>query len=510
MTATLTLVVPVTDQRGDAALRTLGSVLMQDREDWRLVLVGPDEDTTEDSPDLPASADPRVLRLPGVVGGPAGWTAGALQVGLDAAQDGYVGVLAEGDTLEPGALAAVSVLLPGADVLYTDEQWPSPDASGIHRKPDFLPHYLASYPYWGRLCLIETGLARAVGGFRDGYAGAEEWDLALRVAEQAARVVHAPVVAVTRAAPPAWDEAVADAELRAGTDRVRRSGRPGRVERTSTPHGLRTWWEVDEPPLVSLVVPTAGGRREVRGEEVVLVEHCLRTLVERTTAGRWEVVLVTSEHTPADVLDRCRSIVGDRLVVAPVAGAFNFSTSVNEGARVARGDLLLLLNDDTEVVEPRWLERMVSVAADPSVGAVGAKLLFEDGTLQHVGVGFDDSGAPIHLLGSEADDAGRHGGKTLDVDFSAVTGACLLTPADLFRAVGGFSEALPLNFNDVDYCLKVRAAGRAVVCTPSAVLFHFESSTRGHASTAAEYALIDRWWGLRRRMDPHVEFRSGL
>jgi hypothetical protein len=501
VTALLTLLVPVQDPDGSAARRTRDAVLRQDFADWQLILVGPPGSGAPEAED-----DPRVRH----VVAPGDGVAAALDAGLAVTDGGHVGVLAEGDELEPGALAAAATLLPGSDVVYTDEQWPSTDGSGIDRKPDFLPHYLASYPYIGRLCLVAADLVREVGGFRPGFAGAEEWDLALRVAERTDRIAHAPVVAVTRLAAPAEDDATLAAGLRAVEDRVRRSGRAGIAERTSTPRGVRTWWDVAEPPLVSVIIPTAGGRRQVRGTEVVLVEHCLRSLVDRTTGGRWEIVLATSEHTPPEVLRRCEEIVGDRLVLAPVAGSFNFSTSVNEGARAARGSMLLLLNDDTEVVEPRWLERMVSVATDPAVGAVGAKLLFEDGTLQHVGVSFDDSGAPIHVLGSEPDDAGRHGGKTLDIDYTAVTGACLLTPADLFAEVGGFSTDLPLNFNDVDYCLKVRAAGRTVLCTPAAVLYHFESSTRGHASTAAEYALMERRWGLRRRMDPHVQYRSNF
>lgn len=498
MTTALTLLVAVPPDAAAAAGRTVASLLRQEHADWQLVLVGAQPDATQ---------DPRVLHLdrpddPTV--------AATLQVGLDAASGTHVVVLGAGDELEPGALEALLPLAAAGTIVYTDEQWPDPTGAGLARKPDYLPHHLTSYPYLGRLCAVPTALARELGGFRPGFEGAEEWDLALRVRERAAAVVHAPFVAVTRCEAPAADDATGDAGVRAVQDALDRSGRRGTAERTETPLGVRTWWEIDEPLLVSIVIPTAGGRREVRGQERLLVEQCLESLVTRTTWERWEVVLVTSEHTPDDVVPRCRELLGDRLVLAPVAGRFNFSTSVNEGARVARGDLVLLLNDDTEVVEPRWLERMVSVAQDPDVGVVGAKLLFEDGTLQHVGVSFDDTGYPIHVLGSEADDAGQFGTKTLDVDYTAVTGACLLTPAAVFERVGGFPEHLPLNFNDVDYCFKVRALGLSVVCTNAAVLHHYESSTRGHSVTADERAAIDRQWGLRRRLDPHVQYRSNF
>jgi GT2 family glycosyltransferase len=153
---------------------------------------------------------------------------------------------------------------------------------------------------------------------------------------------------------------------------------------------------------------------------------------------------------------------------------------------------------------------MVSVALDPAVGAVGARLMFENGTIQHVGVIFDNGMSPIHALGSEVDDAGRFGSKVLDLDYPAVTGACLLTPASLFREVGGFCVDLPLNFNDIDYCLKVAASGHAVVTAGFATLFHYESSTRGHATEPEEFTFLDRHWGLRRRLDQHVHYRSVL
>jgi hypothetical protein len=443
--------------------------------------------------------------------GPDGTT--ALETARRAATGDLVGVLAPGDELEPGALRGVLTMLahdPGLDVLYTDEQWPAPGAEGIATKPDWAPHYLAGYPYLGRLTLVRAGLLERAGGFRAGFEGAEEWDAHLRATELTTRIAHLPAVLVTRAEPPRTDAAAVAAGTRALEDRVRRSGRPGRVEATAVPMGFRTWWEVAEPPLVSVVMPTAGGRRTVRGAETLLVEQAARSLVERTTYPRWELVLVTSEHTPDDVVPRVRDVVGDRLVEAPIPGAFNFSASVNEGARLAGGTHLLLLNDDTEAIEPRWLDRMVSVAAGDGVGAVGAKLLFEEGTIQHVGIIVDDKRTPIHALGSEADGLGRFGTKELDMDFLAVTGACLLTPADVFAEVGGFTTELPLNFNDVDYCLKVVASGRSVVTTPFARLFHFESSTRGHRLEQWEQDFLDRHWGVRLCLDPHVEYRSLL
>lgn len=502
----------IAGSESDPAVRhTVGSVLGQDVGNVEVIIGGPaparrrqgwlSRLTHVHAVATPASTPPDEL------------VAAGLEAARAAASGRWVGVLGAGDDLEPGALRAVMSFLAHADrldVVYTDEQWPATGADGIATKPDFLPQYHQSYPYLGRLCVVRSGVLASAGGFRDAVPGAEEWDAQLRVTERTDRVGHLPTIAVTRAAAPPTDERARTAGLRAVQGRVERSGRPGRVEPTADPLGVRLWWTVEPPPLVSIVIPTAGGRRTVHGEEGVLLERCVRSLVERTTYQTWELVLVTSEGTPQDVIDRVRALVGDRFVHAPVSGPFSFSRSVNEGARHASGHHILLLNDDTEAVEPRWLDRMVCVAADPTVGAVGAKLLFEEGTLQHVGIIVTDDGTPIHPLGSEVDGIGRFATKEVDVDYLAVTGACLLTPRADYLAVGGFSEDLPLNFNDIDYCLKLVARGRTVVTAPFARLFHYESSTRGHNLDPWEQEYLERRWGLRLTTDPHVQYRSTI
>jgi len=500
-------------ERDEATHRTIDSVLRQDCPGVEVVVAGP-------RPTARGGAARRLrpvgVRVEHVVVPPsddADPTGPALEAARRAAHGSMIGVLGAGDELEPGALRAVLAMLdhqPALDVLYTDEQWPATGAEGIATKPDYLPHYLQSYPYIGRLCLVRAELLTRAGGFRGGFAGAEEWDAQLRVTELTTRVGHLPVVTVARPKGPRTDDEAATSGRRAVADRVARSGRPGTVEPTADPLGVRLWWTVAEPPLVSIIIPTVGGRRTVHGQDSVLVERCVDALLEATEYQHWEVVLVTSEATPANLVPRLRERLGDRLVHAPISGRFNFSASVNEGARRANGSQLLLLNDDTEAVEPRWLDRMVSVGSGPDVGVVGAKLLFESGTIQHVGIIVTDGGTPIHPLGSEADGTGRFATKEVDVDYLAVTGACLLTPADVFSHVGGFCTDLPLNFNDIDYCLKVGALGLGVVCTPFARLFHYESSTRGHALDPWEQDFLDRQWGLRLTTDPHVQYRSGL
>ncbi len=500
MTPTISfLLLPGTDDP-HGFRRTLESLRRQLVTTWELV--------TPSSLARSQPSDSRVISVEsGTDDGPA-----FLECALEHAHAPHIAVIAVGDEVEPGGLRSCVDLLtaqPGTDVLYTDERWPGPGAEGIFAKPGFSPHYLEGLPFTGRICAIRTELARSVGGFREAARGADEWDMVLRATEQATSIIHMPVVALSRAERPRVDAASTAAGKRAVLDHLRRVATPGEVETTSLVGGLRVWRTIEAAPTVTIIVPSAGGHRDVRGKDVLLLENCARSIVEKTTYTQWEFVLVLSAHAAADKIEqRLRPILRERLRIVTIEGDFNFSSSINEGARFARGSLLLLLNDDTEVIEPRWLERMVSVAQDPAVGAVGAQLLFEDGRIQHVGIAPDDTGYPIHVFGSEADHVERFGHTDLDIDYLAVTGAALLTPKDLFMQVGGFATELPLNFNDVDYCLKVGAAGRDVVVTPFAKLYHFESSTRGHTSEPSEMTFLIDHWKMRIEEDRHVNFRS--
>ncbi|RPF25909.1 glycosyltransferase family 2 protein [Georgenia muralis] len=424
----------------------------------------------------------------------------------------YVALVEAGDRLEPGALSAVLEGVgdrrPG--LLYTDEQWPAQGAAGIFTKPDWMPRYLEALPYPGRLTFFRRDVLLDAGAWRHEHGPAFEWDTLLRVTELTDDVVHVPVLGVSRHRPPELASL-----LESGRDavaaRFRRLDVPATVEvvRSGDQGFLRVWRDVPDPPLVTLVIPTAGGRRKVRGEDVVLVTNALRALLERTSYPRWEVVLVVSDGTPAETIRESTALLGDRLAaVVPVSGPFNFSRSVNSGAAAARGDFVLALNDDTEVIEPRWLDRMVAVAQDPDVGAVGAKLLFEDGRIQHAGIVFANDGRPLHVHIFESDaDAGHFGSKVVDLDYLAVTGACLLVRRSLYETVGGFTEDLPLNFNDVDFCLKLVATGHRVVCTPYARLHHYESSTR-HAEVRDFELEALAWWRPWTLADPHVNVRG--
>jgi len=217
----------------------------------------------------------------------------------------------------------------------------------------------------------------------------------------------------------------------------------------------------------------------VRYEEVVLVEHCVRSIVETSTYSNYEIVCVVDAGADPRTLANLAEIAGERLRIVDFEEPFNFSAKINRGAVHSEGDQLLLLNDDMEVVTPNWIERLVMYAEMPSVGAVGARLIWEDGRLQHAGILFENAGYPGHIYHGFAGTFNGYSNNVLVAqNYLAVTAACLMTPRADFERIGGFSATFPMNYNDMDYCLKLRADGQRVVYDPDTVLHHFESSSR--------------------------------
>ncbi|MEY2416301.1 MAG: hypothetical protein QOH53_1635 [Ilumatobacteraceae bacterium] len=241
--------------------------------------------------------------------------------------------------------------------------------------------------------------------------------------------------------------------------------------------------------LVSAVVPSIGAAGTVGGKQRTFVVESIRSVLATANVDI-DVIVVAGREMPSSVTDELRQLGPVRIVDYP--NAFNFSAVVNLGAAHATGEYLLLLNDDTEVINGDWLTLMIDACA-PGVGAVGAKLLFEDGTLQHAGHTYRTSLDHVGF-GRAGDSLGRGGVLRRRREVAGVTAACMLTPMAVFDAVGGFTELLPGNYNDVDYCMKLRMAGWSIVYEPAAVLYHFESQSRVAGINPDEIELIQRRW----------------
>ncbi len=486
------IVTPVHDTPADVLAETLRSVRGQSFRDWELCLV--DDCSTEPHVgEMLAQAQRQDPRFRVARRQDNGGIVAASNDALAMATGEFVAFLDHDDELHPAALervAAAVAVSPEADYVYTDEDKidRAGRPSGPFFKPDWSPERMRTQMYTCHLSVMRRRLVEEVGGFDPDFEGAQDWDLVLKVTERARQVVHVPEVlyhwrTLETSTAGAGEEAkpwAFDAGTRAVQAHCERIGLPAEVERDLDAPGvyhLRP--RLRREPRVSIVIPTGGGSREVRFQDVVLIEHCLRSVVETSTYENYELVVVTDGRLDPALEDRLRAIAGERLRLVPFEGEFDFSAKVNRGAVHSDGERLLLLNDDMEAITPEWIERMVMYLELEGVGAVGARLIWEDGRPQHVGILFENDGYPGHIYrGFSPGFRGYSNNVLVAQNYLAVTGACLMTTREAFEGVGGFSAAFPNNYNDMDFCLKLRAGGRRVVYDPDTVLYHFESSSR--------------------------------
>lgn len=402
-------------------------------------------------------------------------------------RDGRPAVIVEDSGfLDPSALARLGAALtadPPADLVYADEDAVVGDGGrgNAFFKPGWSPEFLLSTDYIGPLVGVGPDAARAVLDAAP-EPPASIYDLLLRLVDAPVRVERVADVLFTSQHPRVPSD---DARVRGALERLgARWGRRPRITRLPRPGTREVSWEVEGAPAVSIVIPTSYSQGKVRA--------CLRSIREQATYENLEVVLVDSS---ADSLaSEEPELAGLDHRVIFYEGEFNFSTAVNQAARVARGDYLVLLNDDTEVRSPDWVQKLLAQAQAPGVGVVGATLVYPDGRVQHGGVAVN-AGLPWHLyLGFPPGAPGYRGMLDVMRNCSAVTGACMLMRADLFAELGGLDESMAINFADTDFCLRVVAMGRRVVCTPHAVLVHHERSSFSPRAGWADVAPFTRRW----------------
>jgi O-antigen biosynthesis protein len=519
------ILTPVYETPADVLEKMLRSVLRQSFEDWELCLVddGSQQPHVREILDRAQRHDPRI-RVE-YSGGNGGIVAASNQA-LGMAEREFLALLDHDDTLHPDALAHVAEAItanPEADYVYTDED--KIDLAGRHSgpffKPDWSPERMRTQMYTCHLSVLRCSLVEEVGGFDPEFEGSQDWDLVLKVTERARKILHVPKVLYhwrmleTSAASgnegvKPWAFAAGPRAVQAHCDRI---GFAAKVDSDPQDPGvLHLHPQLQEEPLVSIIIPTGGGEREVRFEHTVLVLNCVRSIVERSTYSNYEIVVVIGAAVEPEVIEQLHEIAGARLRLVPFSGPFDFSAKINQGVVHSDGKHLLLLNDDIEVATANWIERMVMYCEQAGVATVGGRLLWEDGRLQHVGVGFD-SGLPGHTYRGFAGDFKGYANTVLIArDCLAVTAACLMTRRDVFENLGGLSTTLPRSFNDVDYCLKAHTAGLRNVYDPDLVMYHFESSSRDPAVEEWELMqLIDRW-GPAIAVDPfnNPNLRRGI
>jgi GT2 family glycosyltransferase len=415
----------------------------------------------------------------------------------------FVVWLEAGDRLHAAALYAFASAInadPTLDLVYADEDQFNQTKARFSPfyKPDWSPDYLESVDYISQSACFRAAIA---GPLLTQAQGA--YDLVLRFTEASQRIAHVRRVLFHRrrsVAEPA-DEREIEQDIAALAGRLRRTNRSGEV-RPVLPR--RRCYDAKlslaARPLVSIVIPTAGKTVDLNGRSIDLIVNCLETVVARTTYKNIEVVVVDNGDLNAKqraVLKRfgAKSITYRERV-------FNVAKKLNLGASAATGEMLLLLNDDIEPLSADWIERLLEHFEKPHVGVVGAKLLYESERTQHVGVVLN-SGNPDHVRRLEPrDDLGYFFSTAAARNFIAVTGACMMARASVYRDVGGYTEALAVNFNDIDFCLKIGERGLTSVYAPRAELFHFESQSRRVSLDIEELHYFHRRWA-RVSTDPY-------
>ena len=491
---------------GASVARSLASLRSQRLRNWEIVAAA-----------APAAAGPlrallapeiRVVEL-GVDQGPAG----AYESCRAHAAGEFLVLLAPGETLAPSALAkAVSLLDASADtaVVYADED--RVDAAGSHHmpflRPDWSPEYLLSALYVDRAFLVRKAALDGIGGLRAEYDPAPEWDLLLRLGELGRPFAHVREVLFHRPGEPgkAWrppDPELIAAGRRAVADACRRRGVAAEVEPQAVAGTYRVRRTARLTRQVSLVVPFRDG--------AVLLERCVRSVLRHGGPVPLEIVLVDNGSVETETAALLRELAAEPAVrVLSAPGRFNYSALVNRGVGAATGDVVCLLNSDVEATSPGWLEALLDAVEQPDVGAVGARLLYPDGSVQHAGMILGVLGGTGHAHRfAPRDAAGYFANMAVVREVSAVTGACLATRRETFERAGGFDEALPTAYNDVDFCLRVREQGLRVLFTPYAELLHHEGASRGRGDAAEQArAYMRRRWGARLEIDPY--YNPGL
>ena len=485
----ISIVVPLYNTPLNFLEELLDSVVNQTYRNWELCCVDAGQDTAVGQHvQARAKEDPRIRyqKLTENEG-----IAGNTNHGFELATGDYIALLDHDDILHPCALwyTAQAIVEQGADFVYTDEATFEGKVENVvlyHFKPDFMLDNLRSNNYICHLTTFSKVLMeQAGGGERAEYNGSQDYELFLRLTEQAEKIVHIPhALYYWRSSPGSTAADISaktyciDAGIAALKAHYARCGIavddvaliPG------TPGYYKTDYTMAHPGRVSILIPTCDHIRDL--------ETCVESIYARTTYPDFEILLIennSKEEQTFRSYERMQKEHPDTLKVLTWQGkGFNYSALNNFGARYATGEYLLLLNNDTEVITPGWLEEMVMYAQQKRVGCVGAKLLYPDDTIQHAGVGFGIGGVAGHLHKYfPATSDGYMGRLNYVQDVYGDTAACLLIRKEIYDEVHGLDESYAVAFNDVDFCVRVREAGYTNVFTPFAQLYHYESKSRG-------------------------------
>jgi len=437
---------------------------------------------------------------------------GASNAAIALASGEFIGLLDHGDELLPLALYEVVQLLnktQDADFIYSDEVLLDETGAPIYTyyRPDFSMDYMLSHCYIAHFSVIRTSLINKIGGFRGEFDVSRDYDLFLRIFSETKRVCHIPKVLYlwrqhgsdTGQAPIAK---AMDSSRKAIEDFLDRQGIGGEVCDTKHLNFFRVKRKIVGNPKISIVIPIR--------DRVDLLKRCINSIEEKTLYKNYDVIIVDNLSREADTFEYLDDLQKRHSIyrVLTFKEDFNFSRLNNFAVQYAVGEHLLFLNNDIEVITPGWLEAMLEHSQREEVGCVGAKLLYPDGKIQHVGVVIGLYGGADHIYKwHESQEIGYMGHTVSIRNCSAVTAACMMVKRNIFDRVDGFDESYRVGFGDTDFCLRVQDKGYLNVYTPYAELYHHESASRGQSPESDPHLedtrrLMNRWQKIIQEGDP--------
>ena len=486
----ISFLVPVYNVEEKYLRECVESIINQYYTNWELILID-DCSTFAYIRPLLENYSREDKRIKSIFRSENGHISAATNTGLDAAEGEFIALVDNDDLIKPEALYEFVKIVnthDSVDMVYSDEDKidsKSEFRTGVFFKPDWSPDAFWGHMYLCHLGIYRTEIAKKIGGFRLGYEGAQDYDFVLRFTEMTNNIYHIPKVLYhwrmipTSTASGASNKNYAyDASLRAKEDAISRRGYTAEIEQLLDIHATNIRFLPSETDFVSIIIPTKNHASDVK--------KCVTSIIKKSTWKNYEIIIVDNNSDDEEALQLFNDYDEnyDFISILRLEIPFNYSKLNNEAVKISKGNLLLFLNNDTEVITHDWLERMVGQARLDYTGAVGAKLYYEDETIQHAGVILYDVGPGHAFQYFDRTNIGYFGRLTVNYNYLAVTGAVLMVDKNKFLEVGGFDqENLTVAYNDVDLCLKLYNAGYYNVVRNDVELYHFESKSRGYEDT---------------------------
>lgn len=490
----ISIILPVYDPPEDYFKKAIESVINQVYTNWELCMsddVSPNENIRTIIKQY-AEKDERIRY---VFREKNGHISAASNSAIEISTGEFIALLDHDDLLTPDALYENVLALnknPDIDFIYSDED--KIDENGMlsdpHFKPDWCPNNLQSRNYICHFSVIKSSLVKEVGGFRLGYEGSQDFDLFLRITEKTNKIHHIPKILyhwrMHKASTAQNIESkpyTINAGIKALEDSLIRKNLTGKVSQIAAlPGYYQIRYDIKEKKKVSIIIPSKN--------LADITEVCINSIFKFTSYPDYEIILINNnsdEDSFFNMVKRWEEKEPNRFRCINDNGNFNFSRLMNTAAKECSGDYLLLLNNDTEVTHADWMTAMVEYAQLENTGVVGVKLLYHNDTVQHAGVIIGMGGVAGHAFTAQSTDAsGYFWYIQSPSNFSALTAACLMVTKEKFDLVGGFNEELSIEYNDIDFCLKLREKGFDNIYLPHVTLYHYESISRGHPHRSKE------------------------